>query len=382
MESIYMDNAATSFPKPVVVYEAVDHFNRCLGASPGRGSHRQTLQAGSILEDARDVLAVLFNIRNSAHIAFSLNITEAINTGLKGLLKPGDHVITTSMEHNAVARPLTALSPMGIEWSIVPCSADGILDPDRIEKAIKKNTRLICLLHASNLTGTVMPIAEVGRIAREKGLVFMVDSAQTAGVLDLDVERQGIDILAFTGHKSLFGPQGTGGLYIRPDLQINTIKEGGTGSFSESMEQPDFMPDKFESGTMNTPGIAGLLAGVKFILETGRDKIYQHEQRLTGMLIEGLQEIKRVQVYGPPPGCERTAVVAFNIDGMDCGLLSMQLDYDYGIITRSGLHCAPLAHKTVGTLQTGSCRLSPGYFSTEADIQKVLQAIHTITRQS
>jgi len=382
MDNIYMDNAATSFPKPEAVYKAVDHFNRFLGASPGRGSHRQTLQAGSILEDARDSLATLFNIKNSSQIAFCLNVTDALNTGIKGLLKPGDHVITTSMEHNAVARPLMALSRRGIEWSVVPCSAEGILDPNGIEKAVKGNTRLICILHASNLSGTIMPIAEVGKIAREHGIVFMIDSAQTAGILDLDVERQSIDILAFTGHKGLFGPQGTGGIYIRPGLQISPLKEGGTGSFSESMEQPDFMPDRFESGTLNTPGIAGLLAGVKFILEIGRDNICQHEQKLTRMLLDGLQAIKKVKIYGSVSERERTAVVAFNIEGMDCGLLSMQLDYEYGIITRSGLHCTPLAHQTMGTLQTGSCRLSPGYFSTENDMDNVLQAVHNIARQS
>ncbi len=380
MEHIYMDNAATSFPKPECVYEAIDHFNRYLGANPGRGTHRQTLQAGSLILDAREALATLFNIDDCANIAFTANVTEALNTGLKGYLQAGDHVITTSMEHNAVARPLNAMSRQGVEWTAVPCSSEGILDPAAIEGAIKANTRMICMLHASNLTGTIMPIGEIGKIARDRGIAFMVDSAQTAGVLELDVEKQCIDILAFTGHKGLLGPQGTGGIYIKPGLRVNPLKEGGTGSLSESLEQPDYMPDRLESGTPNTPGIAGLMAGVKFILETGRDQIRRHEQYLTAALLEGMQNIEGIKVYGPAESSRRTAVIAFNYEGMDCGELSMRLEHEYGISTRSGLHCAPLAHQTVGSLQRGACRLSPGYFSTETQIETVLQAIYKIAR--
>jgi cysteine desulfurase family protein len=378
MGNLYMDNAATSYPKPDSVYAAVDHFNRYLGANPGRGSHQQTVQAGSIILNAREALARLFNINDATRIAFTLNITEALNTGLKGLLKPGDHVITTSMEHNAVARPLMVMTRMGVEWTAVPTAGDGNLEPEHIKNAIRNNTRLICMLHASNLTGGIMPIAEVGNIARERGIIFMVDSAQTAGILNLDVEKQNIDMLAFTGHKGLLGPQGTGGLYIRPGLEIRPLKEGGTGSLSESLEQPDFMPDHLESGTPNTPGIAGLLAGLEFIRKTGREKIRKHEQELIAMLMDGMKGINGVLLHGPADISQRTAVLAFNIKGMDCGDLSMRLDYEYGITTRSGLHCAPIAHQTLGTLEMGACRLSPGFFNTEADIKRVLEAVYKI----
>jgi cysteine desulfurase family protein len=380
MENLYMDNAATSFPKPECVYAAVDHFNRYLGANPGRGTNDRTMQAGSMVLEAREALAQLFNIKDSAQIAFMANITEALNTGLKGWLQPGDHVITTSMEHNSVSRPIFALSRRGVEWTVLPCSIKGDLDPELVQRAIKPNTRMICMLHASNLIGTIMPIAEVGQIARQNNIVFMVDTAQTAGVLELDVEKQFIDLLAFTGHKGLLGPQGTGGLYVRPGLQINPLKEGGTGSFSESLEQPDFMPDRLESGTLNAPGIAGLKAGVEFILSIGRAKIEAHERNLMAILLDGLAKIERVQVYGHLDSIARTAVLAFNIEGMDCGELSLRLEHDYGIITRSGLHCTPLAHQTLGTTDLGACRLSPGLFNTLSDIEKVLSSVYKISK--
>lgn len=382
MNPIYLDNAATSYPKPEVVYKAVDHFNRNLGSNPGRGSSRTVLKAGSVLLEAREALARLFSIKDSANIAFTLNITESINIGLKGFLKPGDHVITTSMEHNAVARPLYVMSRQGVEWTKVPCSADGTLDPTEIEKAIRDNTRMICMLHASNLVGTIMPIREAGKIARKHGLLFMVDSAQTAGVLPIDVQEQNIDILTFTGHKGLLGPQGTGGIYIRPGLIVNPLKQGGTGSLSEDLEQPVFMPDLLESGTPNTPGIAGLLAGVGFIAGESLAEIRAHEKSLTKMLISGLKEISGVRLYGPDDINKRTAVVAFNIEGVDCGELGLTLDYEYGISTRSGLHCAPLAHATLGTLQTGACRISPGYFNTEEDINQAVQAVFSIAKKN
>jgi len=382
MTGIYMDNAATSFPKPESVYIAVDNFNRYQGGSPGRGTHRQTIQAGSILLDAREALARLFNISDCSRIAFTANVTESLNTGLKGWLRPGDHVITTSMEHNSVARPVYTLTRQGVEWTAVPCSGQGVLDPEQVALAIRPNTRMICILHASNLTGTIMPIAEVGKLARDRGIVFMVDSAQTAGVLDLNVEKQCIDILAFTGHKGLLGPQGTGGIYLKPGLQIRTLKEGGTGSQSETLEQPECMPDRLESGTPNTPGIAGLLAGVEFIAATGLDKIRAHELALTTTLLDGLQSIDRVEVYGSTDSRQRVAVVAFNIEGIDCGEVSLRLEYEYGIITRSGLHCTPLAHQTLGILQKGACRLSPGYFNTENEIDNVVRAVYSIAHQA
>ncbi len=383
MNRIYMDNAATSFPKPECVYRGVDFFNRYMGGNPGRGSSLTVLKSGSVLHETREALAELFNISDSARIAFALNVTEAINIGLKGILNPGDHVITTSMEHNSVARPLYVLSSArGVEWTAVPCSPlDGSLDPEELRKAIRPHTRMICMLHASNVTGTIMPLTQVGDIARENGILFMVDAAQTAGVLEVDVVRQNIDIMAFTGHKGLLGPQGTGGIYVKPGLYIKPLKEGGTGSASESLIQPDFMPDMYESGTQNTPGIAGLLAGVNFIKETGLAKIHAHEQALTRMLLEGLQEMKKVRVYGPQNTSRRTAVVPFNIQGLDCGEVSFILDNEYGITTRSGLHCAPLAHETLKTKALGACRLSPGFFSTEMEVMEVIKAIAAIYRR-
>lgn len=381
MTTIYMDNAATSYPKPESVYQAVDHFNRNMGGNPGRGSNQQSLRAGSVLLDTRDCLARLFNIEDSDDIAFTANVTESLNIGLKGFLRPGDHVITSSMEHNAVARPLFVLQSQGVEWTRVSCAQDGSLDPDEVRQAIKKNTRMICMLHASNLTGTIMPIHEIGALAHAAGIAFMVDAAQTAGVLPINVVEDKIDILAFTGHKSLLGPQGTGGIYIDPGISIRPLKEGGTGSLSEYLEQPALMPDILESGTLNTPGIAGLGAGVKFILEQGLNQIRVHEQNLISQLIDGLSQIKGIKLYGPNNNQKQTAVLSFNLTGMDCGELSSSLDYEFGIITRSGLHCAPLAHQTIGTLQSGACRLSPGYFTSSEDIIYVLTAIDQLVQQ-
>ncbi len=380
MKLTYMDNAATSFPKPESVYQAVDYFNRHLGGNPGRGSNQQTIKAGSVLLEAREALSALFNIEDSLQIAFTSNITDAINMGLKGILNPGDHVITTSMEHNSVARPLFFLESQGVKWTKVACASDGSLNPDEVRKAIQPNTRLLCMLHASNLTGTIMPIAEAGKLARDNGVLFMVDTAQSAGVLPIDVKAQNIDILTFTGHKGLLGPQGTGGIYIKPYVPIKPSRQGGTGSLSEYLEHPDIMPDLLESGTPNTPGIAGLLAGVTFILETGLQVINAKEQKLTDLLLDGLQEISGVEIYGPQDSSRQTAVIAMNITGRDCGDVSAILDYEYGIITRSGLHCSPLAHQTIGTLEQGAVRLSPGYFTTPEQVEYVIKAIYDIVR--
>jgi cysteine desulfurase family protein len=379
---IYLDNAATTYPKPECVYQAVDRFNREAGGNPGRGGSRATLEAGSVVLEAREAVARLFNAADSTRVCFALNVTESLNTALKGILEPGDHVITSAMEHNAVARPLFALQSRGIEWTVVPCGPDGSLDPEDVRRAIRPHTRMVCVLHASNVTGTIMPIAEIGRITRQHGVLFVVDAAQTAGVLPLDVEAQHIDILAFAGHKGLLGPQGTGGMYVRPGVTVRPLKEGGTGSRSESLQQPDFLPDALESGTMNTPGIAGLLAGVEYVRQQGLDVIRAHERRLTDLLLDGLREIPGCQVLGPASSLQRTAVVSFNLEGVDCGEVSMALDHRYGIMTRSGLHCAPLAHATLGTLERGACRMSPGYFTSEEDVAFAVRAVADIARRS
>lgn len=380
MDLIYMDNAATSYPKPDIVYQAIDNFNRYIGGNPGRGSNKSTIKAGAVLFEAREALATLFNIEDSQQIAFTLNITDAINIGIKGILEPGDHIITTSMEHNSVARPIFALEKIGVEWTKIDCAKDGSLNLDDLKKSIKPNTRMICMLHASNVTGTIMPILEVGKIARDNGILFMVDTAQSAGVLPIDVVKHNIDILTFTGHKGLLGPQGTGGIYVNPAIKIKPSRQGGTGSLSEYLEHPNLMPDLLESGTPNTPGIAGLLAGVNFILQTGINVINEYEQKLTKLLLEGLTEIKEVELYGPKDISKQTAVVAFNIKEVDCGQVSLLLDYEYNIITRSGLHCSPLAHQTIGTLKQGIVRISPSYFTTMEEIEYTIKAIHNIAK--
>jgi len=380
MGLIYLNNAATSWPKPESVYQAVDNFNRHVCANPGRGSGSKNLEAGEVILAAREKLAALFHFRDISRVVFTKNITEALNTVLKGFLNPGDHVITSAMEHNSVARPLHVLAKCGVEVSIVPCALDGSLDPNDIECQFRHNTKMVCMLHASNLTGTIMPVAEVGQIVRKNGAVFLVDTAQSAGVLNINVEEQKIDILAFTGHKGLLGPQGTGGFYVRPGIDIRPLIEGGTGSLSESLEQPEFLPDQFESGTPNTPGIAGLDAGLQFVLETGTDQIRRHEQELTEILITGLREIKGVTVYGPGDSRKQTAVISINIKAIDCGELSFLLEKKYGIITRSGLHCTPMAHRTIGTLEQGACRFSPGYFNTPGEIEQVVRAVREIAK--
>jgi cysteine desulfurase/selenocysteine lyase len=373
-----LDNAATSWPKPESVLQEITASIREYGANPGRGGHRMAIRASEKVYECRQNLADLFGITDPLQIVFTSNATESLNIGLKGWLRPGDHVITTSLEHNAVARTLFSLSRSSIQWTPITCAADGSLDVSDIQNAIKKNTRMICTLHASNVTGTIMPIREIGRVAREAGIVFMVDSAQTAGDIPIDVAEDHIDILAFTGHKGLLGPQGIGGLYIRPVIDLNPLKEGGTGSLSESFWQPDFLPDRYESGTLNTPGIAGLNEGVKYILQTGINNIRSHEKQLTAYMLHGLQEIKNVKVYGTDDPDQRTGVLSITIKGKDCNEVCCELDEKYEIAVRGGIHCAPLAHKIIGTASIGTIRFSIGVFNTMQDIDSALKAVQTI----
>lgn len=379
---IYLDNAATSWPKPESVYQVIDNFNRNIGANPGRGSSSKSLEAGGVLLDTREALAKFFHFTDISRLIFTKNITEAINIGLKGYLNPGDHVIASSMEHNAVARPLSTLKNAGVEVTIVECAPDGSLYPPHIERVWQKNTRMVCLTSASNVTGTIMPIKEVGQICREREAVFLVDSAQGAGIIPINVSEQNIDILAFTGHKGLCGPQGTGGFYIRPGLEIRSLIEGGTGSSSDKTVHPNFLPDKFESGTPNTPGIAGLGAGVNFILETGLEAIRRHEMELMEMMIGELKQMQGVAIYGPADSQRQTSVLSINLAGLECGELSFLLDEKFGIITRSGMHCAPLAHQTIGTLRQGTCRVSLSYFTTQEEIEAFLGAMMKLSRAS
>jgi cysteine desulfurase family protein len=377
---IYMDNAATSWPKPEETLTAMADYARSGGASPGRSGHRMSVDAGRVIFDTREGVAELFEVTNPLRIIFTKNATEALNIAILGLLKPGDHVITSGMEHNSVMRPLREMEKRGVELSVVPCSPLGELNPDDVDRAIKKTTRAIYLTHASNVTGTIMPISEVGKTAQGKGVLFCVDAAQTAGVIPISVEQMSIDLLAFTGHKSLFGPQGTGGLYIRNGLEgeISPLTMGGTGSSSESQEHPDFLPDKYESGTPNTIGIAGLGAGIQFIRETGIEGIRKKEQELTAMLIDGIASIPGTTLYGCADPERQTAVLSFNIEGMGPAEVALALDEEFNIMSRPGLQCAPAAHQTMGTFSEGTVRLSLGYFLEKADIEKCIGAVETL----
>lgn len=381
---IYLDNAATSWPKPESVYQAMDSFMRHTGASPGRSGHLLSVAAARIIHETREALCQLFGIADPSHLVFTSNATEALNLAIRGLLHIGDHAVTSSLEHNSVIRPLRALEEKGIEVSVVNCAVDGSLDPGDIERAIRPNTRLIVLNHASNVTGTVLPVAEVGQIAREHGVPFLVDAAQSAGCYPIDVETMNIDLLAFTGHKSLFGPQGTGGLYIRQGVesQLEPLKCGGTGSYSEHDTQPDFLPDKYESGTPNTVGLAGLGAGVRFVLEQGLDNIRRKEERLTKLLLDGLATVPGVRIQGNGHRSERIAVISFNVSGLPPSEVALQLEEDYRIMCRPGLHCAPAAHRTLGTFPRGSVRLSPGHFDTEQEMGQTLEAVRQIARKA
>jgi len=381
LKLVYMDNAATTWPKPPSVYRAVLACMEKYGANPGRSGHKMAVQAGNLLLYTREMICELLSIEDPFRIIFTSNCTESLNLAIKGLLKPSSHVIASSMEHNSVVRPLMALKEQGVETTFIRCSEKGCLDPADIERAIRKNTSLIVTTHASNVTGTLMPIDEIGRIARNNGIPYLVDAAQTAGIVPIDLSTQPIDMLAFPGHKGLLGPQGTGALYLSPGIELRQLKEGGTGSQSESPYQPDFLPDRYESGTLNTPGIAGLGAGVKHILTTGQKKLKAHEARLTKLLIEALSHIKGIRIYGVLNMDERVGVVSLNIKNRDSSEVANLLDERYGIATRGSLHCAPMAHSTIGTLNQGTVRFSPGIFNTLDEIKYCVKALEELSRE-
>ncbi len=380
---IYLDNPATSWPKPPQVKEAMIKFMEEVGANPGRSGHSLSIEAARIIYDAREAVSTLFHVKDSSRVVFTLNATESLNLALKGLLKPGDHVITSSMEHNSVMRPLRELEKRGISLTVVPCFKDGTLDPREVEKRVQSATRMIVLNHASNVTGTLFPIREIGRIAREYNLLFLVDAAQTAGAYPIDVEEDMIDLLAFTGHKSLYGPQGTGGLVIGERIhekEMIPLKQGGTGSRSEFEEQPDFLPDRFESGTPNSVGIAGFLAGVQFVLEKGVEQIRQNEMALLRKLITGLKEIHGVKLFSPDYQEDRIATLSFNFTHLSPSNGAYRLEKEFGILCRPGLHCAPAAHHTLGTFPEGTIRFGLNVFNTESDIETAIQAISLIAK--
>lgn len=382
---IYFDNAATSYPKPEEVLAAIIDFTNNIGGSPGRSGHRLSIESGRILYQCRENLAELFNVADPLRIIFTLNATEAINLVLKGLLHRGDHVITSSMEHNAIMRPLNELRQKDVRFTKIACNADGSLDPALIESAIQPNTRLIALNHASNVCGTVLPVKEVGQIVRNHDLLFLVDTAQTAGVIPIDMEEASIDLLAFTGHKSLYGPMGTGGLIIGQRIdpeELQPVRQGGTGSRSEQVVQPTFLPDRYESGTPNAVGLAGLLAALTWLKSEGIETIRAHEKALTAVLLEGLGEIAGVELYGTQDASKQIATVAFNIRGLEPSTIGLRLDEEFNILSRVGLHCAPTAHQTLGTFPQGSVRFGLGAFNQPEDVCAALNAVRLLAKEA
>jgi cysteine desulfurase family protein len=377
---IYLDNAATTYPKPEQVYIEMDRCMRRYCANPGRGGHAMSIASGQAVMQVREELSRFFNIQNPIRLCFTKNATESLNIAMKGVLNPGDHVITSGMEHNSVIRPLKTLQrDIGIEISIIRGSEFGEIDPDDIRKQIKPNTRLLVFTLSSNVNGIILPAAEIGRIAGEYGITFLLDGSQGAGSIDIDVEKMNIGLLAFPGHKSLMGPQGTGGLYIRENIKVCSIISGGTGSNSENYYQPEDMPDMMESGTLNTPGIVGLGSGIRFINEVGLENIRARKHELIKRLHEGAEEIKGVRLYSRKEMANNSGIVALNIEGVASTEVSYVLDKAYKIATRAGLHCAPLAHETLGTIKDGVVRFSVGYFNNPDEIDLTLSALREIS---
>lgn len=379
---IYLDNAATTYPKPEKVYDSIMDCMKNYCANPGRAGHKLAMRAAREIYDARENIAKLFNIDNPMNVIFTNNATDSLNLAIKGVVKSGDHIITTSMEHNSVIRPIKSLENHGVENTIVQCDKEGFLNIEDLKKAIKSNTKLIVTTHASNVVGTLIDIKAIGEVAKEHNLLYLVDASQTAGVYDINVSDINVDMIAAPGHKCLLGPQGTGILYIREGLNVNILKEGGTGSKSEDLFQPDLVPDKYEAGTHNTPGIVGLNEGVKFVLEKGIDNIRNHEEKLCEYMLNKLEEVPNIIVYGTKDSKKRAAVIAINIGNMDSGEITFLLDSQYQIATRSGIHCSPLAHQTLGTLEQGVVRFSLGYFNTESDIDEAIRALIEIANNN
>lgn len=379
---VYLDNAATSFPKPECVYREMDRCMREYCANPGRGGHVLSVKAGMAVTDTREKVSRLFNIREPMQLSFTKNATEALNMAIKGVATPGCHVITTAMEHNSVMRPLKVLErDMGLELSIIKGNELGEVDPDSFKNELKSNTALIISTLSSNVNGVIMPIGEIGRIAREAGVLFLVDASQGAGSIDLDVERQNIDLLAFPGHKGLLGPQGTGCFYVREGLKLRPLMEGGTGSNSEYPYQPEIMPDLLESGTLNTPGIIGLGAGASYVANQGINETGKYKHRLIQLLHEGFKNISGLVFYSVPDKTRNSGIAAINLADLDSTELSYILDREYGICTRAGLHCSPGAHRRLGTEIRGTVRFSVGCLNTEDEIMYTIKAVEEISKK-
>ena len=383
-KKIYFDNAATSFPKPAAVTEAMIYYLTELGVNINRGCYDNAFKAEDVLFETRELICELFGGNDPRNVVFTKNITESLNFVIKGLLQPGDHVLVSSMEHNAVMRPLMQLTAQGITFDRIPCAPDGSMDPASIEPLIKPNTRAVILLHASNVCGTILPIPEIGKLCAKNGLIFIVDSAQSAGVLDLNMEDMHIDALCFTGHKSLLGPQGIGGFVLKEHMinMLTPLISGGTGSISHTELIPEFMPDRFEAGTMNLPGIFGLNAALKYLNSVGISTIRKQETDLTRHMLQELSALEtaagQLRIVGKNTTEGRTSVISISTPNHDPAQVAFDLDQEFSIMTRVGLHCAPSAHKTLGTFPTGTIRFSFGPHNTHDEIDLAIGALKTI----
>jgi cysteine desulfurase family protein len=379
MKIIYLDNGATSFPKPEEVYKFMDYFYRNFGVNPGRSGYDLCLEVGDMVENTRKMLTEFFNGSDPNRLCFTHNSTDALNLIIFGLLEPGDHAISTTIEHNSVLRPLYHLSLKGVEVDYVPFDKNGFVDPEDIKKKIKKNTKLVIVNHGSNVIGTVQPVKEIGRVCKEHGVVFAIDASQSAGKIPIDMKEMNIDIVAFTGHKSLLGPTGIGGLCVAEGVEIKITRAGGTGVRSAQRTHLEEYPYRLEYGTHNVVGIAGLHAGVKWIIEKGLDDIHHQEMKLTQMLVDGLKEIEGVSLYCQDDLTNHISVMAFNVNGMEAQDVGIMLDVDYNIACRTGLHCAPLVHEQLGTDKVkGAVRFGIGPFNTEEHIKTAIQAVKEI----
>ena len=378
---IYLDNAATSWPKPPAVAASIVDFLEHRAGNPGRSGHALAVAADAVVAATRSELAALFGAPDPARIVFTLNATDALNMALWGLLVPGDRVVTTSIEHNAVVRPLHALAERGVTVTRVACAPDGTLDLDDLDRALRSGpVRLVAMCHASNVVGTILPARDAARLAHEHGSLFLLDAAQTAGVLPIDVREMGIDLLAVPGHKALLGPTGTGALYVAPGVRLTPLRQGGTGTRSGEEHQPEELPAGLEAGTLNTVGIAGLGASLRYLRGRGREAIHAHETGLTARLIHGLADVAGVTIHGTRDAALQVATVSVSLDGWEPVDVAAALDSSFGIAVRSGLHCAPLAHRTLGTFPRGTVRLSPGLFSTDEDVDRAVTAIRKLAR--
>ena len=380
MKDIYFDNSSTSFPKAPNVGRAMGEFIENGAFNINRGSYEGAYEAGSAVLDTREMLKDLFNCPNSKNVVFTPSVTYSLNFFIKGFLKPGDHVLVTSVEHNAVMRPLVQMEKLGVEFDAVPCDEEGGVTADDFRAYIKENTKAIITTHASNVCGTIIPIEEIGNLFKEKGLVYAVDTAQTAGILNIDMQKANIDFLAFTGHKGLLGPQGIGGFIASDKLEglIDPVISGGTGSLSDSEEIPDFLPDRFESGTLNLPGIIGLHQALVYLKEAGIDNMRKEKMEITKYFLDQVKEIDGVKVAGKKTVEGRLGVVSIDFEGFDNSIVSFYLSSKYKIMTRVGMHCAPRAHKTLKTFPQGTVRFSFSHFNTKEEVDICINAIKTI----